>query len=247
MHRGYFAIWRKFEDHPFWKEKRVYSKAEAWIDLLWEAQHKLEPQEVVLGMKVLFCNYGESLKSLDTWSKRWGWNKSRVRRFLKLLEDMEQITTKNETKTTRITILNYGQYDPRRNGSETEVKRKRHASDTQATPDNNVKNDKNVRKKEKNKNIRGKVFSPPSLEMVLEYCQERKNSVDPERWFDHYTSNGWMVGKNKMKDWKAAVRTWERNPFYSQKKTEGPHNGFDQRDYQKGATKYEDIPDFLRD
>ena len=114
MHRGYFAIWRKFQDHPFWKEKRVYSKAEAWIDLLWEAQHDLEPQEVVLGMTNLFCNYGESLKSLETWSKRWRWNKSRVRRFLKLLENMGQIVTVNETKTTRIIILNYSQYDQKR-------------------------------------------------------------------------------------------------------------------------------------
>ena len=50
----------------------------------------------------------------------------------------------------------------------------------------------------------------PTLEEVKEYCTERGNKVDPERWFDYYTSNGWKVGKNPMKDWKAAVRTWER-------------------------------------
>lgn len=50
----------------------------------------------------------------------------------------------------------------------------------------------------------------PTLEEVKAYCKERKNKVDPERWFDYYTSNGWKVGKNPMKDWKAAVRTWER-------------------------------------
>ena len=48
------------------------------------------------------------------------------------------------------------------------------------------------------------------MEEVKEYCSERGNKVDPERWFDYYTSNGWKVGKNPMKDWKAAVRTWER-------------------------------------
>ena len=47
------------------------------------------------------------------------------------------------------------------------------------------------------------------IEEVKKYCQERQNNVDPNKWIDHYTSNGWMVGKNKMKDWKAAVRTWE--------------------------------------
>ena len=50
----------------------------------------------------------------------------------------------------------------------------------------------------------------PTLEEVKDYCKERGNKVDPERWFDYYTSNGWKVGKNPMKDWKAAVRTWER-------------------------------------
>ena len=54
-------------------------------------------------------------------------------------------------------------------------------------------------------------FTPPAREEVQAYCVERKNNVDVERFIDYYTSNGWMVGKNKMKDWKAAVRTWERN------------------------------------
>ena len=50
----------------------------------------------------------------------------------------------------------------------------------------------------------------PTLEEVKAYCSERGNKVDPERFIDYYTANGWKVGKNPMKDWKAAVRTWER-------------------------------------
>lgn len=53
-------------------------------------------------------------------------------------------------------------------------------------------------------------FTPPSLEEVRDYCRERGNTVDPGKFIDFYESKGWMVGKNKMKDWKAAVRTWER-------------------------------------
>lgn len=59
-------------------------------------------------------------------------------------------------------------------------------------------------------NKRDRAFRPPSLEDVKAYCRERGNSVDAEKWLDYYTSNGWMVGRNKMKDWKAAVRTWEK-------------------------------------
>ena len=56
-----------------------------------------------------------------------------------------------------------------------------------------------------------KRFAPPTVDEVRAYCQDRQNGVDPQRFVDYYSSNGWMVGKNKMKDWKAAVRTWEQN------------------------------------
>lgn len=53
-------------------------------------------------------------------------------------------------------------------------------------------------------------FTPPTVEEVRKYCEERKNGVDPERFVNFYESKGWKVGKNSMKDWKASVRTWER-------------------------------------
>ena len=62
--------------------------------------------------------------------------------------------------------------------------------------------------KDKNKNKR---FIAPSIEEVQEYIDEKEYSVDAERFIDYYTGNGWMVGKSHMKDWKAAVRNWERN------------------------------------
>lgn len=54
-------------------------------------------------------------------------------------------------------------------------------------------------------------FVAPGLDLVAAYCAERGNHVDPQQFVDYYTANGWRVGKNPMKDWKAAVRTWERN------------------------------------
>ena len=54
-------------------------------------------------------------------------------------------------------------------------------------------------------------FVPPTVEEVAAYCKERGNNVDPEQFVDFYSSKGWMIGKNKMKDWKAAVRTWEKD------------------------------------
>lgn len=57
------------------------------------------------------------------------------------------------------------------------------------------------------------VLKKPSLDEIQTYCVERGNNVDPEKWRAYYESNGWRVGKNPMKDWKAAVRTWEKSEF----------------------------------
>jgi hypothetical protein len=51
----------------------------------------------------------------------------------------------------------------------------------------------------------------PTMAELTAYCSERGGKVDPQAWMDHYTANGWKVGRNPMKDWKAAVRQWERN------------------------------------
>ena len=69
------------------------------------------------------------------------------------------------------------------------------------------------------------LFHPPSLEEVTAYCKERNNNVDAQQFIDFYTTKGWMVGKNKMKDWKACVRTWERR---EEKPT---HIKYEQRNY----------------
>jgi hypothetical protein len=61
-----------------------------------------------------------------------------------------------------------------------------------------------------------KVFKEPTIQEISSYCKERNNSINPQTFIDHYTGNGWMVGKNKMKDWKAVIRTWE---------TRGGNNG----------------------
>lgn len=83
--------------------------------------------------------------------------------------------------------------------------------------------------KEKDKREKRTRFSPPTLEQVKEYCQERKNSVDPERFIDFYESKGWVVGKSPMKDWKAAVRNWEKESKPQSNKNK--FKNFDERSY----------------
>nr|DAR37032.1 MAG TPA: replisome organizer [Caudoviricetes sp.] len=87
--------------------------------------------------------------------------------------------------------------------------------------------DKNsIVKDSKGESVRGEKarrFIPPSVEEVEQYCIERSNNIDAQSFIDFYESKGWMIGKNKMKDWKAAVRTWERS-----RKQENKENVFDE-------------------
>lgn len=104
-------------------------------------------------------------------------------------------------------------------GGSTEANEKQSGSKTEAN------NKQIAREKENEKENEGEIeienecymrtrarrFAPPTVSEVAAYCAERGNHVDPERFVSFYESNGWKVGKNHMKDWKAAVRTWERD------------------------------------
>jgi len=76
------------------------------------------------------------------------------------------------------------------------------------TVNNTTSNTTNEYKSDKPTRTR---FIPPSLEEVQAYCKERNKGVNAEKWYNHYSAVGWKVGKNPMKDWKAAVRTWEQD------------------------------------
>ncbi len=81
---------------------------------------------------------------------------------------------------------------------------------------NKILNNKILNNKESN-NINiitkesSKRFVKPTIEEIQKYCSDRNNNVDANYFYDFYESKGWMIGKNKMKDWKSAVRTWEKN------------------------------------
>lgn len=81
-------------------------------------------------------------------------------------------------------------------------------SDDSECPRNPIQSESNTPIPPRGGSVR---FVPPSVDEVRTYCQERKNGVDAQEFVDFYTSKGWMVGKNKMKDWRAAVRTWEKS------------------------------------
>ncbi len=147
-------------------------KLKAWLTILLEVNHK--PDKVNLGNELLECGRGESLKSLDSWASLFGpkWNKSKVRRFFRLLQKDDMIVQKSERKTTRITVCNYDSYQHERNTDETQVKRERNADETQTTPNKNVKKGKN------DKNIEGEINSPTLEERKISFSEEIKKAAE---------------------------------------------------------------------
>ena len=108
-------------------------------------------------------------------------------------------------------------------------------TETQINPNEPTETLKEKKRKEKENNEKKspseiyRRFTPPTIQEVMDYCKERGNNVDPERFVDFYSSKGWKVGNQPMKDWKAAVRTWEK----SEKKPVQllPAQDYRQRDY----------------
>ncbi len=81
-------------------------------------------------------------------------------------------------------------------------------------------------------------FTPPSLDEVKAYCEDRKNNIDPQHFVDYYQANGWKVGRNNMKDWKAAVRRWETNG-YNSKRPDKPHSSYDLDEFEEFAKDFD--------
>lgn len=92
-----------------------------------------------------------------------------------------------------------------------------------------------------NDTISVKRFVKPKVEEIDAYCKERNNSVDAQQFFDYYESKGWKVGKSPMKDWKASVRTWEKNDYGYHNKTVSEEPTKTQLNFVK-AEGYEDAP-----
>ena len=88
-----------------------------------------------------------------------------------------------------------------------------------------IEKEKEIEKKNKADKPARARFTKPTIEEVQAYCRERGNSVDANRFIDYYEANGWKVGKNPMSDWRAAIRTWEKNAYSTPQKAQSSVTG----------------------
>jgi len=139
---GWISLQRKMQEHWLWEENRVFSKAEAWIDLLLFVNHA--PNKITIKGVIIDVERGSTCRSLETLSKKWKWSTSKVTRFLKLLKSDGMINYETKRVTTYITVCNYGSYQGLQNSNETQTKVKRNANETQTNTNNNDNNDNNI-------------------------------------------------------------------------------------------------------
>ncbi len=167
---------------------------------------------------------GQVVATSSEISKQTGLSRQQIRTAISKLISTNEVTTSRHGNFTVFTIKNYVDYQASNQDSN-------QPSTNHQPTINQPSNTKKVRNKEYTPYNPpqgddgvsvSKRFVPPTPEEVNVYCRERNNGIDGSEFCDFYTSKGWKVGKNPMKDWKAAVRTWERSRKQSapQPKTE---------------------------
>lgn len=229
--KGWISINRKIQSHWLWEEKREFSKLEAWIDILLTVNHS--EQKVMIKNTLFVVKRGESIKSLDTWAKRWNWNKSKVRRFLKVLQSDSMIVTKSESKTTLLTVCKYDSYQDIGNDNETIMKRKRNADETQMTPNNNDNKDNNVNNKKNSVfNFRKNLIDLGAKEeLVIDWLKVRKTkkATNTKTAFNSFKKQFELSNKNIneileiciTKSWAGFKNEWILNKEKKEKLTGG--------------------------
>src|SRR5699024_7281455 len=128
MQQGWVKLHRKIQDHWIYKEKRVFSKYEAWIDLLFMANHK--NNKALIDGELINVEKGQFITSVRKLCDKWSWSNTKVNNFLKMLEKDGMITKKSDTKKTVITLVNYTFYHESDNEK---TSQKHHESDTEAS------------------------------------------------------------------------------------------------------------------
>lgn len=156
---------------------------------------------------------GQAVSSIRQIATDTGLTVKQVRTAINHLKETQEVAQSPYGKFSVFTVNNYNDYQCTGTDEGKQMAQKGHSEGTLS----NIKKNKEVKNTPYNppQGDEGvpvsKRFVPPTPEEVNTYCRERNNGIDGSEFCDFYTSKGWKVGKNPMKDWKAAVRTWERS------------------------------------
>lgn len=209
MHRGYVKNYRKKIDDWEWFTVPLTAHFFEYCNL--KANHKMGS---FMGVKI---PAGTFVSSLEKMAQGTGLTIQQVRTAIKNLKSTQDITQRTTSRYSIITVNNWKKYQADNTNSNKRITNKQQTNNKQITT---IKECKNEKKVINIKEAKTKKFKPPTFDEVQVYCSERNNEIDPQAFIDYYEAKGWMIGQNKMKCWKAAVRTWENRGKQSNKKTD---------------------------
>lgn len=205
MERGYVPLWRKTEDSAVFRNAELLR---LWILLLVRATHKPYVASVPtgIGLTEVHLQPGDVLFGRFEFAKRLRCPPGSIPKRIQKLISLGNIEVKSNTHYSVISIVNWESYASAINNRKQPRKQ---AGNKQETHTNTI----NTETQNLEQGGTSKRFRPPSLDEVSQYCKERGNTINPQLFIDKNIANGWRVGKNPMRDWKAAIRTWEAQPW----------------------------------
>jgi hypothetical protein len=181
---GWIKIHRQILDWEWYSDNNAFR---VFMHLILKANHKEKRY------KGIELNCGSVITSRDILSLETGLSVQQIRTALDKLKSTNEITIETSSKGTIIQVVNYAKYQLSTNESTNEQP----TNNQQVTTNNKEKKERST-------------FKAPSLEELNAFCLENNLILSASDFLNYYDSNGWMVGKNKMKDWKATVRRWSK-------------------------------------
>lgn len=192
MQKGWIKLHRRIQSHWLYQEKRVFSRYEAWLDLLMMANHK--ENRILIDSNLKTVKPGQIITSIRKLCDRFSWSNTKVKRFLKLLEQDEMISYKSDTKKTVITIVKYEGY---------------HSDEREKTSQKHNENISEAHQKHTNKNVKECIKNDKELipyAEIVSYLNEKANKK-----FKHQTAKTkqlikarWNEG-NRLDDFKQVI------------------------------------------
>lgn len=190
---GWIKVHRKIQEHWLWNDK-PFDRRSAWLDMLLMANH--DENRFLLGNELVEVKRGSFITSELKLMERWGWSKTKVRNFLKLLEKDKMILKISDKKKTTIIIENYNDYQDKRTIEEPQ---ENHEETTEEPQENTNKNDKNDKNKNPPLKKEPKLFTNDDKEYLLAKYLSRqiaKRLEKPEK--DEKTLQSWSADFDKM-------------------------------------------------
>lgn len=181
---GWIKLHRQILEWEWYSDNNTFR---LFMHLILKANHKDRR------FKGIELKAGSVVTSRDILAIETGLSVRQVRTSLDKLKTTNEVTIETSSKGTIIQVVKYEKYQL----TTSEMTNERPTSDQQATINNNVKKERTI-------------FRPPTLDELNSFCLENDLNLDSERFINFYDSKGWLVGKSKMKDWKATARNWSK-------------------------------------